>query len=68
MVLFDEETPEKLISTIIPEILVKGADWDLEKIVGRAIVEKNGGEVKTIQFVNDQSTSKIIQTILQKYK
>ena len=68
VVFFDEETPEELISVIIPDILVKGSDWDIDKIVGKTIVEKNGGEVKTIQFVNDQSTSKIIQFILQKYK
>lgn len=68
VVFFDEETPAELIDEIIPDILVKGADWDIEKIVGRETVVKNGGEVKTIQFVNDQSTSKIIQTILSRYK
>ncbi len=65
---FDEDTPAELIADIIPDILVKGADWSLDKIVGRDVVEANGGEVKTIEFVNDQSTSKIIQTILSKYK
>lgn len=68
VVFFDEETPAELIDEIVPDILVKGADWDIEKIVGRETVVKNGGEVKTIQFVNDQSTSKIIQTILSRYK
>jgi D-beta-D-heptose 7-phosphate kinase/D-beta-D-heptose 1-phosphate adenosyltransferase len=65
---FEEDTPERLIRELIPDILVKGGDWPVEKIVGRDIVEANGGEVKTIEFVNDQSTSKIIKFILDKYK
>ena len=64
---FDEETPVEIISELIPDILVKGADWSIDKIVGREVVEKNGGEVKTIKFVNEQSTSKIINSILSKY-
>lgn len=64
---FDEETPAEIISELIPDILVKGADWSIDKIVGREVVEKNGGEVKTIKFVNEQSTSKIINSILSKY-
>lgn len=67
VVLFDEDTPEKLISEIIPDLLVKGADWSVDKIVGKEIVESNGGEVKAIEFVNDQSTSKIIDRIVKKY-
>ena len=67
VVFFDEDTPEKLISEIIPDILVKGADWAVEKIVGREVVEKNGGKVMNIEFVNDQSTSKIIDLIVQRY-
>ncbi len=66
--IFEEDTPANLIQNIIPDVLVKGADWSLDKIVGREIVEANGGEVKAIQFVNHQSTSKIIQSILDKYK
>lgn len=65
--LFDEDTPEEIISELIPDILIKGADWSLDKIVGRDIVEANGGEVKTISFVTDQSTTNIIQTILDRY-
>jgi len=68
IVLFDEETPADLIDDIIPDILVKGADWDINKIVGKDTVLNNGGEVKTIEFVNDQSTSKIIDTIISRYK
>lgn len=64
---FKEDTPREIIDEIIPDILVKGADWSIDKIVGRETVEKNGGEVKTIEFVNQQSTSKIIESIKSKY-
>jgi D-beta-D-heptose 7-phosphate kinase/D-beta-D-heptose 1-phosphate adenosyltransferase len=65
--IFEEDTPGRLIGELIPDILVKGADWAIENIVGRDVVEANGGEVKTIKFVNDQSTSKIIDSILDKF-
>lgn len=64
---FDEDTPKEIIDELIPDILVKGADWSIDKIVGRETVEENGGEVKTIEFVNSQSTSKIIDLIKSKY-
>ena len=67
VVFFEEDTPEKLISELLPDVLVKGADWKVEKIVGKDIVEKNGGEVKTVEFVNDQSTSRIIELIVTRY-
>jgi len=65
--LFEEDTPHEIISELIPDILIKGADWAIDKIVGRDIVEANGGEVKTISFVTDQSTTNIIQTIIERY-
>lgn len=64
---FDEETPAKIIADLIPDFLVKGADWDVSKIIGREVVENNGGEIKTIEFVNDTSTSKIIEIISQRF-
>src|ERR1035437_1738281 len=64
---FDEDTPEKLISSLIPDILVKGADWTLDKIVGREIVVANGGEVKSIEVSCNQSTSKIINLIIDRF-
>jgi D-glycero-beta-D-manno-heptose 1-phosphate adenylyltransferase len=67
VVFFDEDTPKEIIDELIPDILIKGADWSVDKIVGRETVEKYGGEVKTIDFVNDQSTSKIIESIKSKY-
>jgi len=67
VVIFDEDTPLELIKELIPDILVKGADWSLDKIVGSDIVLANGGEIKNIQLITDQSTSKIIETILSRY-
>ncbi len=64
---FDDDTPENVIDKIIPDILVKGADWDIEKIVGKDVVINNGGSVKTIEFIHQQSTSKIINKILEVY-
>ncbi len=64
---FDEDTPQEIIGELIPDVLIKGADWSIDKIVGRDIVEANGGEVKTISFVTDQSTTNIIQIILDRY-
>ncbi len=66
--IFEEDTPANLIENIVPDVLVKGADWSLDKIVGREVVEANGGVVKAIKFVNDSSTSKIIQKIVEKYQ
>ena len=65
---FEEDTPAEIINDLIPDVLVKGADWAIDKIVGRELVEANGGEVKTIQFVNDQSTSNIIKIIKERFK
>lgn len=67
VVIFDEETPARIIKELIPDVLVKGADWSLDKIVGSDIVISNGGEVKNIPFVNEQSTSQIIAIILERY-
>ena len=64
---FDEDTPARLINSLVPDILVKGADWALDKIVGREVVEANGGEVKIIEFSCNQSTSKIINLIIDRY-
>jgi len=65
---FEEDTPAEIISELIPDVLVKGADWAIDKIVGREVVEANGGEVKTIKFVNQQSTSNVINIIKERYK
>lgn len=67
VVIFEEDTPLEIIKAIVPDVLVKGADWSLDKIVGSDIVLSNGGEVKNISFVNDQSTSRIVDLILSRY-
>jgi len=63
VVLFDEDTPRNLITTLLPDILVKGADYEIENIVGAKEVLANGGEVKTITFVEGYSSTSIIQKI-----
>jgi len=67
VIFFDKETPSELINELVPDILIKGADWKIDEIVGGETVLANGGEVKTIKFVNDQSTSKIIDLITSRY-
>jgi D-beta-D-heptose 7-phosphate kinase/D-beta-D-heptose 1-phosphate adenosyltransferase len=61
--LFDEDTPLQLITAIVPDVLVKGADWPIDKVVGRDVVEAAGGQVQTIEFVPDRSTTSIIDRI-----
>jgi rfaE bifunctional protein nucleotidyltransferase chain/domain len=63
VVLFEEDTPLNLISTLLPDILVKGADYTIDNIVGAKEVIANGGEVKTITFVEGYSSTSIIKKI-----
>lgn len=63
VVLFDESTPLNLISAIKPDILVKGADYSIDRIVGADVVLENGGQVKTIEYIEGFSTSAIEQKI-----
>ena len=66
VIFFDEETPIDLITWVQPDFLVKGGDYTLEGVVGHEIVLENGGEVKTIPFVEGYSSSKLIEKITQK--
>ncbi len=66
--IFDQETPEQLIKNLVPDVLIKGGDWEKENIVGKEIVEESGGEVFTIQEIEGKSTKKIIQTIIERYQ
>ena len=68
IILFDEETPIDLINTIMPNVLVKGADYTIENIVGAVEVLKNNGEVKAIAFLDGYSTSVIEQRILKAHQ
>jgi D-glycero-beta-D-manno-heptose 1-phosphate adenylyltransferase len=63
VVLFDEGNPHSLITSLQPDVLVKGGDWSVERIVGREIVEARGGVVRTIPLVPGVSTTSIIQRI-----
>jgi len=63
VVLFHEDTPKQLIELIQPNTLVKGADYEVEDIVGSNFVIANGGSVETIPFLEGYSTSHIINSI-----
>jgi len=67
VVIFEEDTPLELIKAIKPDVLVKGADWDLERIVGADFVLSYGGRVERIPFSFDISTSKVVERILGLY-
>jgi D-beta-D-heptose 7-phosphate kinase/D-beta-D-heptose 1-phosphate adenosyltransferase len=60
VVSFEDDTPFEIISAIIPDVLVKGGDWSIENIVGRDIVEANGGKVYSLPYVENYSTTNII--------
>jgi len=60
---FDEDTPERLIRAIGPDVLVKGGDWAVERIVGREFVEARGGRVLSIPVREGFSTSALVQRI-----
>lgn len=60
-IVFDQETPLELIQQVKPHLLVKGGDWKIDQIVGSEFVLKNGGEVRSLQFVDGRSTTKIIE-------
>jgi rfaE bifunctional protein nucleotidyltransferase chain/domain len=60
VMIFDEDTPYNIIKEIVPEFLVKGGDWKEEDIVGWDIVKKSGGSVMSLNFINDYSTTGII--------
>jgi rfaE bifunctional protein nucleotidyltransferase chain/domain len=63
VVLFGEPTPRELISELLPDVLVKGADWGSTEIVGREVVESVGGRVVSIQLEPGYSTTRILQKI-----
>ncbi|TXK36394.1 D-glycero-beta-D-manno-heptose 1-phosphate adenylyltransferase [Pontibacter qinzhouensis] len=68
VVLFDENTPLKLIEAIQPDILVKGDDYTIENIVGHEIVMARGGAVKTVPLVKGYSTTNIVNKIEDQVK
>jgi D-beta-D-heptose 7-phosphate kinase/D-beta-D-heptose 1-phosphate adenosyltransferase len=67
VLIFSEDNPLNLINKVLPDVLVKGADWSEDKIIGADTVKNNGGEVKTINFVENNSSTGIIERIIQLY-
>lgn len=63
VVMFDEDTPENLIKTVQPDVLVKGSDYKAEDIVGYDVVKAKGGDVVTIDFLEGYSTTGILRKI-----
>jgi D-beta-D-heptose 7-phosphate kinase/D-beta-D-heptose 1-phosphate adenosyltransferase len=65
VVQFEDDTPLELIKAVRPNILVKGADWSVDKIVGGDFVLSTGGRVETVELVPELSTTKIIERTKQ---
>jgi D-glycero-beta-D-manno-heptose 1-phosphate adenylyltransferase len=63
VVIFEEDTPAALIETILPDVLVKGGDYTVDKIAGSAAVIANGGRVKIVPLIEGVSTSAIIEAL-----
>jgi|TARA_X000000950_G_scaffold276968_1_gene365691 rfaE bifunctional protein nucleotidyltransferase chain/domain len=63
VIMFEEQTPENLINKIVPDVLVKGGDYDIEDIAGYHTVIKNGGKVKTLDFYKGYSSTNYIKKI-----
>ena len=61
VVIFNEETPRELISELLPDVLVKGGDYNKDEIAGASDVETNGGEVKILPFLKGYSTTNILK-------
>jgi len=66
VVIFKENTPQKLIEQLRPHVLVKGADWKGKELVGAEFVKSYGGKVALIKFVPRHSSTNIIETILKR--
>jgi rfaE bifunctional protein nucleotidyltransferase chain/domain len=65
VVLYDETTPIEVIRTLLPDVLVKGADWAADEVVGRAEVEAAGGHLVRVALVAGRSTSALVDRIRQ---
>ena len=68
LIRFDEDTPIELINAIRPDVLVKGADYQKEQVVGWDVVESSGGRVALAPLIDGRSTSAVIQKILEAYR
>ena len=65
---FSEETPQKIIARLLPDVLVKGGDWKPEEVVGKREVEDAGGEVEIIPYLEGRSSSDIVKRIVNSAK
>jgi len=63
--MFGEDTPHRLIAALVPDVLVKGADWKKKEIVGKGVVEAHGGTVRTIRLTRGRSTTGILERVLR---
>lgn len=68
VVLFNEQTPLRLIEALKPDVLVKGSDWALKDIVGKDVLETYGGKVRRVSLVKGRSTTNTIQKMKSKRK
>lgn len=66
--IFNEPDPYRVISEIKPDVLVKGGDWPIEKIIGRDVVEARGGRVVNVPYIDGASTTGIIEKIVKIYR
>ncbi|MFY9271019.1 MAG: D-glycero-beta-D-manno-heptose 1-phosphate adenylyltransferase [Candidatus Manganitrophaceae bacterium] len=65
IILFNDDTPARVIDALIPDVLVKGGDWALNEIIGRETVERHGGKVVRIKTVPGASTTGLVERILR---
>ena len=68
LISFSEETPQKIIALLLPDVLIKGGDWRPEEVVGKREVEEAGGEVVIIPYLEGHSSSEIINRIIHPVK
>ncbi len=61
--LFEEDTPRELIAALVPDVLVKGGDYTVDQVVGRAEVEAAGGRVVILPYLEGRSTTSLVQRI-----
>jgi len=68
VVFFPEDDPLAVITALFPDVLVKGADYELTEIVGRDVVEASGGRVHRVHLTSGRSTRELIRTVLDRYQ
>ncbi len=68
VMIFEEDTPLELIKAVRPDILVKGGDWSVDRIVGRGVVEEGGGTVCSLPLLEGYSTTKTVNRIVAMHR